>query len=123
MSGDGRVSVTRIVTAFDCGAIVNPDNLKNQVEGATVMGIGGALFEAIYFADGRITNGSLSAYRVPRFSDVGTIDVALLNRPDVPSVGAGETPILAVAPAIANAIFAATGRRIRTMPLAPNGRI
>jgi nicotinate dehydrogenase subunit B len=117
---DGGVRLTRIVTAFECGAIVDPDNLRNQIEGATVMGIGGARFEAIHFESGRITNGSMSAYRVPRFSDVPPIEVILLDRPDEPPAGAGETPIIAVAPAIANAIFAATGRRIRSMPLLPD---
>jgi isoquinoline 1-oxidoreductase len=112
-------SLTRIVTAFECGAIVDPDNLRNQVEGATVMGLGGALFEAVHFENGRPTNGSMTAYRVPRFSDVPPIEVILLDRRDQPSAGAGETPIIAIAPAIANAIFAATGRRIRSLPLLP----
>ena len=71
------------------------------------------------FADGRITNPSLRAYRVPRFSDVPPIDVIVLDRPDHPSAGAGETPIIAVAPAIANAVHAATGRRLRSLPLLP----
>ena len=113
------VRVTRIVTAYECGAIVDPDNLRNQVEGATVMGLGGALFEAIHFARGNVTNGTMSAYRVPRFTDVPQIEVILLDRRDFPSSGAGETPITAVAPAIANAIFSATGRRIRSLPLLP----
>jgi len=119
----GVVRLTRIVTAFECGAIVDPDNLRNQVEGATVMGLGGALFEAIHFEAGRISNGSMSDYRVPRFSDVPPIEVVLLDRPDQPPAGAGETPIIAIAPAIANAIFAATGRRIRSLPLVPEGHL
>jgi nicotinate dehydrogenase subunit B len=118
---DGRLEILRIVTAFECGAIVNPDNLVNQIEGATVMGMGGALFEAVHFGDGRILNPRLSQYRVPRFSDVPPIDVVLIDRKDIASAGAGETPIVAVAPAIANAIFEATGRRIRSMPLVPDG--
>lgn len=118
---DGRLAIERLVTAFDCGAVVNPDNLVNQIEGATIMGLGGALFEAIHFHAGRILNSSLSAYRVPRFQDVPPIDVVLLDRKDQPSAGAGETPIIAVAPALANAIFAATGRRVRSLPLVPDG--
>jgi isoquinoline 1-oxidoreductase len=121
VDADGRVEVVRIVTAFDCGAIVNPEGLENQIEGATVMGLGGALFEAIHFRDGSILNPSLSRYRVPRFSDVPAIEVVLLDRRDMLPAGAGETPIVAVAPALANAIHAATGRRIRSMPLAPDG--
>ena len=117
----GRVQVVRAVSAFECGAIVNPDHLKNQVEGAMVMGLGGALFEAIEFEDGRITNARFSRYRVPRFRDTPAIEVILLDRKDLPSAGAGETPIVAIAPAIGNAIFSATGIRLRSLPLAPRG--
>jgi nicotinate dehydrogenase subunit B len=120
---DGSLQVLRLVTAFDCGAIVNPDNLANQIEGAAMMGLGGALFEAIDFADGRILNASLAAYRVPRLGDLPEIEVVLLDRPDQPSAGGGETPIVAIAPAIANAIFDACGVRLRSMPLAPDGEI
>ncbi len=102
-----RLEILRVVTAFECGRIVNPDGLANQIEGATVMGLGGALFEAIHFDAGAILNGSLSDYRVPRMTDVPPIDVVLLDRRDLPSAGAGETPIIAIAPALANAIFAA----------------
>jgi nicotinate dehydrogenase subunit B len=98
--------VERLIVSFECGAIVNPDGLNNQVEGGVVQGLGGALFEAIEFADGRIVNGSMSRYRVPRFGDMPAIDVILLNRPDLPSAGAGETPIVAVAPAIGSAVRA-----------------
>jgi isoquinoline 1-oxidoreductase len=119
----GSVRVVRVVTAFDCGAVVNPDGLQNQIVGATIMGLGGALFEAIDFENGRILNNRLSQYRVPRFSDVPQIEVVLVDRKDQPSAGAGETPMVALAPAIANAIFAATGIRLRSLPLVPNGRV
>jgi isoquinoline 1-oxidoreductase len=117
----GRVSVVRIVQAFECGAIVNPDGLENQVEGSVVMGLGGALWEAIEFENGRILNPRLSQYRVPRFSDMPPIDIVLLDRKDLPSAGAGETPIITLAPALAGAIFQATGTRLRALPLAPHG--
>ena len=118
--GSGKqLHVERVVAAWDCGAIVNPEHLKNQVEGAIVMGLGGALFEAIDFSDGRILNPRLSEYRVPRFSDVPEIDVILIDRRDIPSAGAGETPIVCIAPAIANSIFSAAGVRIRSMPILP----
>lgn len=117
----GEVKLDRIVCAFECGAIVNPDGLRNQVEGANIMGIGGALFEAIEFANGRILNPKFSKYRLPRFSDVPPIEVVLLDRKDLPSAGAGECPIVGLAPAIGNAIFQATGQRLRTMPMAPEG--
>ncbi len=117
----GRVAVVRAVTSFECGAIVNPDHLRSQVEGAVIMGLGGALFEAMDFEGGKILNGRLSDYRVPRFSDVPALETVLHDRKDVASAGAGETPIVAIAPAIGNAIVAATGQRIRSLPLAPNG--
>jgi isoquinoline 1-oxidoreductase len=107
----------RVVTAFECGAIIDPDNLRNQVVGATIMGLGGALFETVHFAEGRILNPRFSQYRVPRFGDIPPIEVVLVDRPDLPSAGAGEAPIMTIAPALANAIFAATGNRIRDLPL------
>jgi isoquinoline 1-oxidoreductase len=117
----GRVAVRRVVQAFECGAIVNPEHLKNQVEGAIVQGLGGALFEAIRFGEGRILNPRFSLYRVPRFSDVPQIKVVLLDRKDLPSAGAGEAPIVGIAPAIGNALFNATGERLRSLPLVPHG--
>jgi isoquinoline 1-oxidoreductase len=102
----GGFKVERLVVAFECGAIVNPDGLHNQVEGAVVQGLGGALFEAISFTGGRILNGTLEQYRVPRFSDIPSIEIELLDRRDLPSAGAGETPIVCVAPAIGSAVRA-----------------
>jgi CO/xanthine dehydrogenase Mo-binding subunit len=117
----GRARIVRVATAFECGAIVNPDGLRNQIVGANIMGIGGALFEAIEFESGRITTDRFSRYRVPRFRDVPEIEVVLLDRKDLPSAGAGEAPIVGIAPAAANAIFDATGIRLRGLPLAPRG--
>lgn len=121
VSATGEVKVTRAVTAFECGAIVNPDHLRNQVEGSVVMGIGGALFEAVRFDAGEVTNARFSLYRVPRFSDAPALETVLLDRKDLPSAGAGETSIVGIAPAVANALFAATGMRRRGLPLAPSG--
>jgi isoquinoline 1-oxidoreductase len=115
------VKVVRVVTAFDCGAVVNPDNLRNQIEGSNIMGLGGALFEAIQFENGRILNGRMSEYRVPRFSDVPVLETVLIDRKDQPSVGAGECPMVGLAPAIGNAIFDATGVRLRGLPMVPDG--
>lgn len=117
----GNVKLVRVVESFECGAIVNPDQLKNQIEGSIVMAIGGAMFEGIDFENGKILNGRFSRYRVPRFSDVPIIETVLVDRKDLPSAGAGETPIVGLAPAIGNAIFAATGTRLRSLPMAPNG--
>lgn len=117
----GVIKVHRVVEAFDCGAVVNPQGLKNQIAGAVVQGLGGALFEAIQFENGRILNPHLAEYRVPRFGDHPHVDVVLVDRKDQPSMGAGETPLTAIAPAIGNAIFSATAMRLRSMPLAPGG--
>ena len=115
------VRIARMVEAFECGAIVNPDGLRNQVVGAMIQGLGGALFEAVEFENGRIKNPHFASYRVPRFRDVPEIETILLDRKDIPSAGAGETPIMAVAPAIGNAIFDATGIRLNNLPMVPNG--
>jgi nicotinate dehydrogenase subunit B len=115
-----RVRIRRVVAAFECGAVVNPGGLRNQIEGAIVQGIGGALFEAIRFENGRITNPHFSKYRVPRFPDVPQLDVVVLDRKDLPPAGGSETPIVGIAPAVAGAIFAATGVRLRGLPLAPD---
>jgi CO/xanthine dehydrogenase Mo-binding subunit len=116
-----RVKIERVVTAFECGAIVNPEHLKNQIEGSMVMAIGGALFEAVEFSQGRILNPRLARYRVPRFSDLPVIETVPVDRKDLPSAGAGETPIVGLAPAVGNAIFQATGTRIRSLPMTPQG--
>lgn len=81
------------------------------------MGLGAALTEQISFEDGRISNPQFSSYHVPRMSDVPDLETVLVDRKDLPSVGAGETPIIAVAPAIANAVDHAVGIRCRSMPL------
>ena len=117
----GEVKVIRTVTAFECGAVVNPAHLDNQILGAIVQGLGGALFEAIDFENGRILNPKFSQYRVPRFKDTPQIEIIQLNRKDLPSAGAGEAPIVGVAPAIRNAIAHATGIKLKTLPLAPKG--
>jgi nicotinate dehydrogenase subunit B len=113
-----KLQVVRLVTAFECGAIVNPNGLRNQVVGANIQGLGGALFESIQFENGRIKNPNFANYRVPRFHDLPAIEAVLLDRKDLPSAGAGETPIMTVAPAVGNALFDATGIRRRSMPLA-----
>ena len=112
-----RFRVVEVCQAFECGAVHNPANLRAQVEGCIIQGLGGALREEIRFRDGKVLNPRFSRYRVPRFKDVPKIEVTLLDRPDLPSVGAGETPIVAVAPAVANALFAAAGVRLRSLPL------
>jgi isoquinoline 1-oxidoreductase len=112
-----RIKVLEVCQAFECGAIVNPANLLSQVQGAIVMGMGPALREEIQFENGKIRNASFAEYRVPRFDDMPKLDIHLMDRPDLPSAGAGEAPILVIAPAIANAVFRATGASVHAMPI------
>jgi isoquinoline 1-oxidoreductase len=118
IGADKTVHVRRLVQAWESGAVVNPDGLRNQVMGAMVQALGGVLFEQIEFANGKVTNAHFADYRVPRFKDTQQIEVILIDRKDLPSAGAGETGIVAVAPAVGNAIFSATGERLREMPMA-----
>jgi len=117
LDSEKAIKVKRITQAFDCGPIMNPSNLRAQVQGAIIMGLGPALREEMTFERGEITNPTFRQYQVPRFADVPELDIHLLDRPDLDPSGAGETPIIAIAPAIANAVFFATGERIRSMPI------
>jgi CO/xanthine dehydrogenase Mo-binding subunit len=114
---DRKIIVRRVCEVFECGAILNPTNLYSQVQGAIIMGLGPALREAMEFENGAITTASFRKYQVPRFADIPEFDIHLLNRPDLEPAGAGETPIIAIAPAIGNALFHATGTRVRQMPI------
>ncbi|HEX7016780.1 MAG TPA: molybdopterin cofactor-binding domain-containing protein [Cyclobacteriaceae bacterium] len=114
---NGKVTVNRAVAAFECGAIINPMHLENQVLGCVVQGLGGALFEWIDFRNGKILNPLFSRYRVPRFEDVPQLEAVLVDRKDLPSAGAGEAPIYGIAPAIRNAIADAGGERLYSLPL------
>jgi isoquinoline 1-oxidoreductase len=112
-----EVRVERVTAALDCGLVVNPDGAKNQVEGAIVMGMGTALFEAIDFQGGRVLNAGFTRYRVPRTPDAPRIDVELVGDDDTPSTGAGEPGIVPIAASIANAVFDRTGVRPRELPI------
>ncbi len=114
-----KLHIVRVTQAWESGAIINPDGVRNQMQGAIVQAIGGALFEQILFANGKILNPYFAQYRVPRFSDAPKIEIVILDRKDLPSAGAGEIGLIGLAPAVANAYFAATGVRLRQMPLAP----
>jgi CO/xanthine dehydrogenase Mo-binding subunit len=116
---DKQIQVKHVLQAWDSGAVINPLQLKNQLEGSVAMGIGGALFEAIDFSNGRILNGRLSQYPVPRFSHVPKIEIELIDRKDIQAAGAGETGIVCIAPAIANAIYSTTHQRLRSLPMQP----
>jgi isoquinoline 1-oxidoreductase len=113
----GSIHVKRVTEVFECGAILNPENLLSQVQGQIIMSLGPTLREQMIFKDGKIENASFIRYRVPRFDDVPTLDIQLLNRPDLDSAGGGETPIIGPPPAIANAVFDACSVRLRSLPL------
>ncbi|HEX3168388.1 MAG TPA: molybdopterin cofactor-binding domain-containing protein [Chitinophagaceae bacterium] len=121
VNDDKEVKIVRVTQAFECGAIINPHHLENQVMGSIIQALGGALFEAVEFANGKILNSSLSAYRVPRFSDIPKIEIVLIDRKDLPSSGAGEAAIIGIAPAIRNAIVDATGKALNILPMLPSG--
>ncbi|HKF48727.1 MAG TPA: molybdopterin cofactor-binding domain-containing protein [Terracidiphilus sp.] len=118
-----KVRVRRVVAAWESGAVVNPDGLKNQQMGGTVMALGGALFEHILFGDGKIANAHFADYRVPRFKDAPEVEVVLIDRKDLQPAGAGEIGLIALAPAVGNAIFQATGVRVKNMPMAPASKV
>ncbi|MCC7499851.1 MAG: xanthine dehydrogenase family protein molybdopterin-binding subunit [Bryobacterales bacterium] len=107
----------RMVIVGDFGAALNPDNLRNQMQGAVIQGLGGALWERLEFDSHAQLTRRLAQYRLPRFSDTAPLHVELIDRREVPPAGAGESPITLPAPAIANALFSATGERVRSLPL------
>lgn len=111
------MKVRRIAAVGDFGATLNPDNLRNQMQGAIIQGLGGALWERLEFDSRSQVTRSFSQYRVPRFSDVPEMMVEIIDRREIAAAGAGESSITLPAPAIANALFAATGERKRRIPL------
>jgi nicotinate dehydrogenase subunit B len=115
----GKVIVTRVTIAHDCGLIANPDGLKNQIEGNVVQGVSRSLFEEVQFDENGVTNMDWSSYKTIRFEDIPEIDIVLIDRPELGFLGAGEASIIPVPSAIANAVFDATGARVRDIPLTP----
>jgi nicotinate dehydrogenase subunit B len=112
----GRIGVTRVVCAHDCGLVVNPDSLKNQIEGCIVQTLSRALHEEVTFDRARVTSVDWASYPILRFPEAPPIEVLLIDRPDQPLMGAGEAATAPVAAALANAVFDATGVRLRTVP-------
>jgi CO/xanthine dehydrogenase Mo-binding subunit len=116
----GKVAIKRIVVATDCGPISNPDGLRNQIEGGALQGASRALMEEVTWDDQKVTSFDWGTYRtLPLGFEVPKIESVLLNRPDEEATGAGELSITLVAAAIGNAIFDATGARIREVPFTP----
>jgi len=115
----GKVAVRRVTLAHDCGLIVNPDGVKNQVEGNIIQGVSRALLEEVAFDGHGVTSLDWNSYPILRFPEMPDLDIVLLNRPEVDSLGAGELATVPVPAAIANAIFDATGARMREVPFTP----
>ncbi len=115
----GRVKVNRITIAHDCGMIANPDGLRNQIEGNVIQGVSRSLFEEVQFDENGITTLDWNGYQTIRFQDIPEIEVVLIDRPELGFLGAGEAAIIPVPSAIANAVFDATGARVRDIPLTP----
>jgi nicotinate dehydrogenase subunit B len=116
---NGIVHVKRIVVAHDCGLVINPDGVKNQIEGNVIQSLSRALKEEVQFDQMRITSVDWQSYPILTFSEVPEVEIVLINRPDEPAVGAGEPSTVTTAAAVANAIFDATGIRLRQIPFTP----
>jgi isoquinoline 1-oxidoreductase subunit beta len=116
VANDGSIKVHRIVCAVDCGFAVNPDTIAAQMEGGSIFGLTAALHGVITLKNGRVEQSNFHDYLPMRISEVPVVETHLVKSAESPG-GIGEAPTAAVAPAVANAIFAATGRRIRTLPI------
>jgi CO/xanthine dehydrogenase Mo-binding subunit len=115
----GKVKVNRITVAHDCGLIANPDGLKNQIEGNVVQGVSRTLLEEVHFDERGVTNLDWKTYETIRFQDIPEVEIVLIEHPDLGFLGAGEASIIPIPSAIANAVFDATGARVRDIPLTP----
>jgi nicotinate dehydrogenase subunit B len=118
-TGTGKVRVTKVTMAYDCGLVINPDGAKNQIEGNIMQGVSRTLLEEFKFDENGAKDVDWVSYPVIRFNDVPEVDIHLINRPELDARGAAETPIVVVPSAIANAIFDATGVRMREIPFTP----
>jgi len=115
----GKVRVTKVTVAHDCGIIVNPDGLRNQIEGNIIQGCSRALMEEVNFDATSVTNLNWNTYPILKFSEVPEVDIVLINHLELPPMGGGEASTTAVAGAIGNAIFDAVGIRLRQVPFTP----
>jgi len=115
----GKIRVKHVYAAHDCGLIINPNTVEQQIEGCVVQGVSRALIEQVTFTKSRVTSLDWESYPILRYKDAPEITTVLINRPELRSSGAGEPATAPVPAAIANAFFDATGKRIRTMPMTP----
>jgi CO/xanthine dehydrogenase Mo-binding subunit len=116
----GRVNVRRITCAHDCGLVVNPDGLRNQIEGCIIQTLSRALHEEVKFDRSRVTSTDWRTYPILTFPEVPSVEVALIDHPELPLMGAGEAACAPVAGALANAVFDAAGVRLRHVPFTPD---
>ena len=116
----GKIDVLRVACAHDCGLVVNPDALKNQIEGSVIQALSKMLHEEVKLDRSRVTSVDWMSYPVLRFPEVPPVEVALIDRPSMPLMGAGEAAMAPVGGALANAIFDATGVRLRVAPFTPD---
>jgi len=116
--GNGTVKVERIVAAVDCGPAVNPDTIKAQIEGGIIEGLSASLKEEIHFSNGGVKSANFSDYPIIRMSEIPEIEVHIVKSNEAIG-GIGEVGVPPAAPAVANAVFNATGARIRRLPLTP----
>jgi isoquinoline 1-oxidoreductase subunit beta len=119
VSKEGEVRVHRVVCAVDCGITVNPDTVKAQMEGGIIFGITAALYGEITIKDGRVEQNNFNDYRILRINEAPVVEVYLVKSAESPG-GIGEPGTSAIAPAVTNAIFAATGKRVRKLPVKPD---
>ncbi|SAL41915.1 aldehyde oxidase [Caballeronia udeis] len=116
VNGDGEVAVNRVVCAVDCGMVVNPNTIEAQIQGGIIFGITAALYSEITIKDGRVEQSNFTDYRMLRIDQTPPIEVHIVKSSEAPG-GIGEPGTAALAPALTNAIFAATGKRLRQLPV------
>jgi len=119
---NGKVKVDRVVCAVDCGTPINPDVITAQMEGGIGFGLGAALYGAITLKDGQVEQTNFDAYQVLRIDEMPKVEVHIVPSPEAPT-GVGEPGVAPVGPAVANAVFAATGKRLRVLPFAVGGTV
>ena len=118
VSKDGAVRVRRVVCAVDCGTVVNPDTVQAQIQSAVIFGITAALYGQITLKDGRVEQTNFDSYQILRINEAPAIEVYIIQSSEPPG-GMGEAGTSAIVPAVSNAIYAATGRRLRKLPIDP----
>jgi len=119
VSKDGAVHIRRVVCAVDCGTIVNPDTVRAQIEGAIIFGVTAALYGEITLKNGRVEQTNFDTHQILRTNEAPAIEVHIVQSAEPPG-GMGEAGTSAIVPAVTNAIFAATGKRLRRLPIDSN---